>query len=436
GQGAIQYSGFRVRAREAGEHLSDRGDSTSERPAAHPSASDEPPIGGDSGAASGDGTGEGVFRWFSWLVMALAVGGAVATALREPLTFTSATIPMAIALLVAFVAAETLAINIDVRSGISWTVSFTEIPLVIGLLVAEFEVVLAAHVLAGVGTLVARGVNRRKLYNTGVLIIEITCAYAVAAVVTDAMGASATTWQAAFAGAVAAPVASTVLAMASVWVLRNRMKPATGLRFMARVLVVGVINASAGLAGSLVANEVPAGWLLVAAMGIGLAGLYWAYGDLLREQRDIDALADVSLMVARSGQLTDSGLPGEFGPADWQALAARIKDQLAARRVVLRLRLDGASTLTTVVAGDSLEGDDVTADDPLIRLQHSRPRHVRMVDSRPDVRRALHARGADEVLICPLRSATQLLGVVEAHDRRSRWRGFAAADLQLLGAMS
>jgi diguanylate cyclase (GGDEF)-like protein len=416
--------------------LSDRGDTASERPGAHPSALEEPPSGGESGASGGDGTGEAGFRWFSWLILAFAAAGAVAMALVEPFTFTAATLPTAALFLVAFVAAETLAINIDVRSGISWTVSFTEIPLVVGLMVAEYELILVTHVIAGVGTLVARGVNRRKLYNSGVLVIEITTAYAVATTVAAAMGAQSITWPAAFAGAVAAPAASTVLAMVSVWVLRNRMKLSTGLRFMTRVLVVGMINASAGLVGYLVATEVPAGWLLVAAMGIGLAGLYWAYGDLLREQRDIDALADVSLMVARSGQLTDTGLPGEFGPADWEALAARIKDQLAARRVVLRLRLDGANTLTTVVAGDPLDGEDVSADDPLIRLPHSRPRHVRLVDSRPDVRRALAARGAEEVLICPLRSATQLLGVVEAHDRRSRWRGFAAADLQLLGAMS
>ena len=54
-------------------------------------------------------------------------------------------------LVVGFLLAEQLAINVDVRSGVAWTISFTEIPLVLGLLVAPFEVVLAAHVVAGVG---------------------------------------------------------------------------------------------------------------------------------------------------------------------------------------------------------------------------------------------------------------------------------------------
>ncbi|MGH3466715.1 MAG: putative bifunctional diguanylate cyclase/phosphodiesterase, partial [Thermocrispum sp.] len=274
------------------------------------------------------------------------------------------------------------------------------------------------------------------VYNTGVLAIEVSVAYAVAGAATAAMGATHTTWQAAFAGALAAPAASTLLAMISVWVLRNRMKLATGLRFMARVLIVGLINASAGVAGYLVVTGVDGGWVLVCAVAAGLIALYWAYGDLLREQRDIDALADVSLMVARSGQLTDSGMPGEFGPADWAELATRIKDQLAARRVVLRLRLDGANGLTTVVAGEPHPPGELPVDDILLRLPTSRPRHYKLVNSGADVRQALAVRSAEEVLVAPLRSATQLLGVVEAHDRRSRWRGFGAADLQLLGAMS
>jgi len=376
------------------------------------------------------------FRWYALLVFTCGVAAALAVAATQPFTFTANTLPLAITFVVAFAAAELLAINIDVRSGISWTVSFTEIPLVVGLLVADFEVVLITHLVAGIGTLIVRRVDRRRLYNAGVLIIEVSCAYAVAAAVSSALGASGTPWQAAFLGALAAPVVSTLLAMISVWVLRNRMKLTTGLRFMGRVLIVGLINASAGVSGYLIVTGVPYGWMLIGAVGGGLIALYWAYGDLLREQRDIDALSDVSLMVARSGQLTDAGQPGEFGPADWDELAHRIKDQLAARRVVLRMRFNGTGELHTVVAGDPHPPSPLPADDVLLRLPNSRPRHFKSTDAGLDVKQALAARGAEEVLVVPLRSATQLLGVVEAHDRRSRWRGFGAADLQLLGAMS
>ena len=83
-------------------------------------------------------------------------------------------------LVVGFLLAEQLAINVDVRSGVAWTISFTEIPLVLGLLVAPFEVVLAAHVVAGVGTLLGRRILDRAVYNAGLMFMEISVAFAAA----------------------------------------------------------------------------------------------------------------------------------------------------------------------------------------------------------------------------------------------------------------
>src|SRR5690349_21038167 len=81
---------------------------------------------------------------------------------------------------VGLLLAEQLAINVDVRSGVAWTISFTEIPLVLGLLVAPFEVVLAAHVVAGVGTLLGRRILDRAVYNAGLMFMEISVAFAAA----------------------------------------------------------------------------------------------------------------------------------------------------------------------------------------------------------------------------------------------------------------
>src|SRR5207302_4754696 len=59
-----------------------------------------------------------------------------------------------------------------------------------------------------------------------------------------------------------------------------------------------------------------------------------------------------------------------------------------------------------------------------------------ITEANSDVSTALLDRGAQEALVVPLRSANQLLGVVEAHDRLSRWRGFGKYDVQLLGLMA
>ncbi|WP_019807142.1 putative bifunctional diguanylate cyclase/phosphodiesterase [Saccharomonospora halophila] len=407
-------------------------------------ATADPPEPPDGGQASAQARADEL-RFRLYTVVVLTVGILAAGAVSTWLPFTGSVHLWWIGplLAAAFLGAEQLGVNVDVRSGISWTISFTEIPLVIGLLVAPFEVVLTAHVVAGVATLLARRVTGRVLYNAGAFLLEVTSAFAVAGLVRQILGgADQMPWIAALAGTLTAPLASTLLAMVAVRVLRRRMRVNTVLRLAGRILVVGFVNASVGLTGYLVISNTPEAWPIVLAVSLGLAALYWAYSDLLREQRDMEALTDVSLMVARSGQQAAARPAGRAEDVDggvdieeWTTLAERIRDQLAAARIVLRLRLDPDESMRTVVVGDDLP-TALPVDDPLLRLRGSHVRHLRLTETHPDVRTALLDRGAHEALVVPLRSASQLLGVLEAHDRLSRWRGFGKYDVQLLGTMA
>jgi len=384
------------------------------------------------------------FRIYTAVVLTVGVLGAVAVSRWQPFDGSAHLWWIGPALAIAFLGAEQLGVNVDVRSGISWTISFTEIPLVIGFFVAPFEVVLAAHVVAGITTLLARRVTGRVLYNAGAFLIEVTAAFAVAGLVAGALGdPGGMPWPAALAGTLAAPLASTVLAMAAVRVLRRRMQIGTVVRLAARILVVGFVNASAGLTGYLVIANTPGAWPIVVAVSIGLVALYWAYSDLLREQRDMEALFDVSLMVARSDHQVAAQPAGKAGEIDtgidldeWNSIAERIKDQLAAGRVVLRLRLEVDEPMHVLVVGADLPDEQLRPDDPLLRLPGANVRHFRVTDGNASVRGALSARNAQEALVVPLRSGNQLLGLVEAHDRLSRWRGFGKYDVQLLGTMA
>jgi diguanylate cyclase (GGDEF)-like protein len=399
---------------------------------------------GTGGAVSGEArTDERRFRVYTVFVLTFGIATAAAVASWLPFEGSARLWWIGPVLAVAFLLAEQLGINVDVRSGISWTISFTEIPLVIGFFVAPFEVVLAAHVVAGIGTLLARKVAGRVLYNTGAFLLEITGAFAVAGLVKQIVGGPGMPWVAALAGTLTAPLVSTLLALAAVRVLRRRMRVSTALRLTGRILVVGFVNASVGLSGYLVISGTPGAWPLVLAVFLGLTALYWAYSDLLREQRDMEALSDVSLMVARSGQQAAAkpasradDLVGGVDVREWATIAERIKDQLSAGRVVLRLRLEPTDAMRVVVAGDGLPIGDAAGDDPLLRLPGAHVRHFRITEANPDVRAALLDRGSQEALVVPLRSANQLLGVVEAHDRLSRWRGFGKYDVQLLGTMA
>ena len=383
------------------------------------------------------------FSIFSVLVLVAGIAATAGVTWWLPFRGGTELIWTGLLLAIGFLVVEQLSVNIDVRGGVSWTISFTEIPLAIGLFVAPFPVVLVAHLAAGVGTLLARRVQDRVLYNTGAEALEIAVAFTVFTVLRDTL--SGTGWFPVFAGALAAPITSTLLALVAVHVLGRRMRLGAATKLVSRTLVLGLVNSSVGVVGYEVATNVDDGWPLVLAMLGGLWALYLAYSGLLREQRDLEALSEVSLIVARSGRraaarpAAGGDIASAVSSADWVGIAHRIKDQLGAARVVLRLRFDPQQPMQTVVAGDELAPDLHALEasgakaDALLRLPGSHVRHFRRVDALPEIRSALAARDAAEALVVPLRSASHLLGVVEAHDKLSRWRGFGQADIRMIG---
>ncbi|TDD06834.1 EAL domain-containing protein [Saccharopolyspora terrae] len=386
-----------------------------------------------------------MFATFSFVVLAAGVGVSLLTAGGLEARYTPELLFIGPLLAVGFLLAEQLTIDVDVKR-VGWTISFTEIPLLLGLLTAPFEVVLAANLLAGLGAQVGRRAATHVVYNAGVLCLEIAVPFAVANLVNQALIGVAPDWFGPVVGTLTSPLISCGFALAALTVLGGAMKVAAGARLAARTLAVGLLNTSVGLIGYEVAIGTPWGWLLVGLVAVAVIGLYRAYSDLLREQRDLEALSDVSLSVARSGQGAQTS-PDPVGEqavpvGEWEPVAERIREQLNATRVVLRLRLDPRGEVTTLVAGEVMPdaavqaAPDALRDDPLLQLPGSHVRSFRTLEAPEEVRRALRQRGAYEALVVPLRGASQLLGAVEVHDRVSRWRGFGRADVRLLHTLA
>jgi predicted signal transduction protein with EAL and GGDEF domain len=386
------------------------------------------------------------FVFFSMTVLIFGLIAAGLVSWWQPMRPGAQWIWIGALLAVGFLLAEQLAVNVDVRGGVSWTISFTEIPLVIGLFVAPFQVVLAAHLAAGVGTYLARRVQDRIIYNTGVFIIEIASAFSVTKLLNGALAGFGPPWTGVLAGALAAPLSSTLLALVGVYILGRRMRISAAVRLVARILVLGLVNSSVGVVGYEVATRVEAGWPLVLVAFGGLSALYLAYSGLVREQRDLEALSEVSLIVARSGHQAAArpatGMDDTVEAVDtdeWPGIAHRIKDQLGAARVVIRLQVDTQGPMMTFVSGEPQPAEmlkiEITGPkaDPLLRLPGSHVRHFRRSDAVPEIRQALLRRGIEEALVVPLRSANHMLGIVEVHDKLSRWRGFGQADLRMIG---
>ncbi|MFC7341664.1 putative bifunctional diguanylate cyclase/phosphodiesterase [Saccharopolyspora griseoalba] len=385
-------------------------------------------------------------RLFTCFSLATLIAGVVISIVASnalPFRYDSDLLFIGPLLAIGFLLAEQLTIDVDVKR-VGWTISFTEIPLLLGLLTAPFEVVLAANLIAGLGAQIGRRAATHVVYNAGVLCLEIAVPFAVAGAVKQAFQQTAPDWFGPVLGTLTSPLISCGFALAALTVLGGAMKVAAGARLAGRTLAVGLLNTSVGLIGYEVAIGTPWGWLLVGLVAVAVIGLYRAYSDLLREQRDLEALSDVSLSVARSGQ----GTPDPVGPdqaislAEWEPVAERIQEQLNATRVVLRLRLDPRGEVITLVAGEPMPEQAVQAapaalrDDPLLQLPGSHVRSFRSLEAPEEVRNALRQRGAYEALVVPLRGASRLLGAVEVHDRVSRWRGFGRADVRLLHTLA
>jgi diguanylate cyclase (GGDEF)-like protein len=308
--------------------------------------------------------------------------------------------------------------------------------------------VLAAHVVAGVGTLLGRRILDRAVYNAGLMFMEISVAFAVAQGVRELVGPTGPGWAGPFLGTIAVPMLASVLGLTALRTMGKGMRVTASLRLVLQTLVVALLNTSAGLVAYEIAASTQWGGLLIALVFGGITAIYLAYSSLLREQRDLEALSEVSLRVARSGQHAtgprNAAGEDEDGNEDdeWQLIAERIREQLNANRVVLRLRTDPQAPMRTLVAGEPLPDGMRDADarvvreDGMLQLPGTHVRYFRVVDSNEDVTDALARREAQEALVVPLRGATQLLGAVEAHDRLSRWRGFGKADIQLLRTLA
>lgn len=387
------------------------------------------------------------FTTFSAVVLGAGVLASVLTSSWSTSDYRAELLLIGPLLAVGFLLAEQLTIDVDVKR-VGWTISFTEIPLILGLLTAPFEVVLAANLLAGIGAQVGRRAASHVVYNAGVFCLEIAIPFAVAYAVNDALGHSGPVWFGPVLGTLTSPLISCGFALAALHVLGGAMRVTAAARLGVRTLAVGLFNTSVGLIGYEVARSTMWGWLLVALAAVAVVGLYRAYSGLLREQRDLEALSDVSLSVARSGQNaaqrpSESALQDpETSVDEWESVAERIREQLNASRVVLRLHLDPNSEVSTLVAGEPLPETAAAAassalrDDSLLQLPGSHVRSFKILEAPEEVRRSLRSRGAYESLVVPLRGASQLLGAVEAHDRVSRWRGFGRADVRLLHTLA
>ncbi|MGH3798799.1 MAG: putative bifunctional diguanylate cyclase/phosphodiesterase [Pseudonocardiaceae bacterium] len=371
--------------------------------------------------------------------LVLAAGVAGITAVR------STAVPLdlgvlleGLALAAGFVVARSLAIEVDVRRDTA-RITPTEIPLVIGLLFLPGPVVLAAYVgVVVIARLIRRDNWSKLLFNVSYATLTVAVTDLLAYQVVKPTWPWVPQWSAVLAGFVIAHAITSCLTWVFV-VLLDRRRPGESARPVVHIYLTGLLNAGLGLAAAETVLTVPWGVLLVGLLAVIVAAVYRAYYGLLRDQRDLGVLNDLSLRVAVAGQGEDDSRP-ESGGDGWSTAMELAREQLNATRVVLH-RIPDEGGPHTVVAGRplprALSQSDIAAVAPADR-QVGTGQVLRLGASSldPVIASALTAREASEMLVVPLRGAEQLLGVIEVHDRQSRVRGFGKADERLVETLA
>lgn len=371
------------------------------------------------------------------LVLAAGVAG-TAVVRNTAVTLDLGTVLGGLALAAGFGVARSLAIEVDVRRDTA-RITPTEIPLVVGLLFLPGPVVLVAYVtVVVIARLIRRDSWSKLLFNASYATLTVAVTDLLASLVVTPTWPGVPQWGAVLAGFVIAHALTSCLTWIFVVLLDHR-RPGESARPVVHVYLTGLLNAGLGLAAAEMVLTVPWGPLLVGLLAVIVAAVYRAYYGLLRDQRDLGVLNDLSLRVAVAGQGEDDSRP-QPDEDGWSTAMELARVQLNATRVVLHW-IPGGGGPHTVVAGRPLprplSQSEIAAVAPADR-QAGTGQVLRLVGSSSDpvVSAALTAREASEMLVVPLRGAEQLLGIIEVHDRQSRVRGFGKADVRLVETLA
>jgi diguanylate cyclase (GGDEF)-like protein len=403
--------------------------------------------GGTAGARRA-ARGAARFRWYTAGVAALAafvVGLLVVSSDRLPERADAIT---ALWLALAFVLARWAAIEVEIRRD-SMRITTVEIPLVFGL----FQTIPLVVVIAYSSVLLVACLRRRD--PPAKLIFNVSNAALLASIAgllketaeQRWLAAQTPEWAAVLIGVSVASALASGLLLVAFALQPGARRFVDAARMTLHLYVVGILNSVVGLVLVELASRDAWGWLLAGLFVVALMAIYYAYYGLLREQRDLGLLSNLSLVVSGAGRAIETAAwrpkpPPSPEPDEWLPAAELIREQLNAVRVVLHRAAFPDDGVRTVVAGEPLP-ESAPRDDP--EILHSKVlagaagggvQHLKINDVTGELRRQLELRGAKEALVVPLRGAQQLLGILEVHELQSRLRGFSAADVRLVGTLA
>jgi diguanylate cyclase (GGDEF)-like protein len=336
-------------------------------------------------------------------------------------------------LVIGFAVAELCVVHAHVR-GSAHSLSLSELPLVLGLLLAEPRDIVIAQVVGPALVLVLR--RGRSPMKLAFNVAQFTLTASLATITLHALAAAPATagpglWAATLAAVAIASLVGATLVFSAIGLAEGALPSERPVTMIGAALVVALTNASVGLAcASVVAEDVRSGWLLLPPAGILLLA-YRAYVSERTKHQSLEFLYAVARSVSRAPDL-ESGLLNLLG---------RCRQSFRVRTAEVVLFATGGDIPLRTARGE--DGDEVM--EPLeaslaaaLRdcVEGDRAVAVERKHAGGELRRYLELRGIEQALIAPVPGETRLTGVMVLGDRIGVTASFSRSDLRLFETLA
>ena len=338
------------------------------------------------------------------------------------------------ALAAGFAATELFVIHAHVR-GSAHSLSLSELPLVLGLLLASpSDLVLAAIAGPAVVLVCTRGQSPTRLFFN---LAQFGLTAALAAITLHALAPAPAeigpaVWGATFAAVLVSSATAAVLVFCAIGLSEGSIPSRKLAGMLGADLLVALTNTSVALSGAtVVAHDLRAGWLLLPPAAVLLLA-YRAWVSERAKHQSLEFLYGVTRSLSRGGELE----------AELLDLLRRTRSSFRVQTAELVL-LPGpdVGALRTARGRGGVEEVMVPVAHAVAGALRAAVEHdgaVRVERDRcpAELRRYLADRGIEQALIAPVRGETRLAGVMVLGDRIGATDTFTDEDLRLFEALA
>ena len=336
------------------------------------------------------------------------------------------------ALAAGFALTEVFVIHAHIR-GSAHSLSLSELPLVIGLLLSDpSDVVIAAVAGPAAVLLLTRGQGPvRLLFNLAQFALTASVAAIVLHWLAPPQALTPTVWAATFAAVAVSAAVGALLVFCAIGLSEGGIPSRRMASILGGDLIVSLTNASLALAGAMVVAADPrAALLLLPPVAVLLVG-YRAYTSERAKHQSLEFLYGVAHSLSRGDELDGELLD----------LLRRARTRFRVRTAELVLLHPDAEALRTAVRGDGRDEAMAPVADFAARALRAAVIDDRAVqvsrESSPEpLARYLAERGIEQALVAPVRGETRLSGVMILGDRLGSAVSFTDEDLRLFETLA